>query len=410
MNQLTASYGGPIIKNKTFFFVLYDSVWAHTRTSVNSIVLTPCARNGIFRYFDTGLTTTTGTWNNGNIRQITTAPGNATPTIAVVDALGKPLAPTLNPDGVTPFTGTLRYVSAFGPVTTAPTKADCSDAVVGGTTWDPFRKALDTTGFVTKLNNAMPLPNNYETGDGLNTAGIRWTRTLHGSDNLFGIGDPLTERKQINVKIDHNFSQKERMNVSMQYEHSGGDDYYMLWPDTWEGANFRHPQTWTAQLTSTLTSNMVNEAIFGYSVTGGNNISPLKNPNNQPAIQDFYNLAANGVPVIPQLGVAPPPGFSGVDFRFNQPMGNRGIWPAYQTDKTPLWTIADTLSWTRGAHAFKWGFEARLARSLGKTDGGFGNSAVQVRQSAATHFWLRLRRMQSPPPTYRAWEETTLGK
>jgi hypothetical protein len=264
-------------------------------------------------------------------------------------------------------------------VTTAPTKADCSDAVVGSTTWDPFRKAVDTTGFVNKLNNAMPQPNNYETGDGLNTAGIRWTRTLHGSDNLFGIGDPLTERKQINVKIDHNFSQKERMNVSMQYEHSGGDDYYMLWPDTWMGANFRHPQTWTAQMTSTLTSNMVNEGIFGYSVTGGNNISPLKNPNNQGAIQDFYNMSANGVPVIPQLGVAPPPGFSGVDFRFNQPMGNRGIWPAYQTDKTPLWTLADNLSWTHGAHAFKFGIEGRLARSLGKTDGGFGNAATQVR-------------------------------
>ena len=69
--------------------------------------------------------------------------------------------------------------------------------------------AVDTTGFVAKLNNAMPLPNNYEIGDGLNTAGVRWMRTLRGSDNLFGIGEN-TQRKQFNVKMDHNFSQNER--------------------------------------------------------------------------------------------------------------------------------------------------------------------------------------------------------
>jgi hypothetical protein len=47
--QYTASAGGPIVKNKTFFFALWDGVVARTRSSVNSIVLTPCARQGIFR-------------------------------------------------------------------------------------------------------------------------------------------------------------------------------------------------------------------------------------------------------------------------------------------------------------------------------------------------------------------------
>jgi len=43
-HQITASYGGPIIKNKTFFFALWDSAIMNGRTNQNPIVLTPCAR------------------------------------------------------------------------------------------------------------------------------------------------------------------------------------------------------------------------------------------------------------------------------------------------------------------------------------------------------------------------------
>ena len=57
-HQFTASLGGPIVKNKTFFFALWDSALMNGRTIQNPVVLTPCARRGIFRYFDN--------WNNGN--------------------------------------------------------------------------------------------------------------------------------------------------------------------------------------------------------------------------------------------------------------------------------------------------------------------------------------------------------
>src|SRR5213078_2038676 len=87
-HQLTGSYGGPIVKNKTFFFALWDTALVNGRTPPNPLVLTPCARNGIFRYFDT--------WNNGNALSTTTT-GN-TPTTAVVDFQGNPKAPATNPD------------------------------------------------------------------------------------------------------------------------------------------------------------------------------------------------------------------------------------------------------------------------------------------------------------------------
>ena len=51
-NQYTLSFGGPLIRNKTFFFALWDGMIVNERLVQNPTVLTPCARNGIFRHFD----------------------------------------------------------------------------------------------------------------------------------------------------------------------------------------------------------------------------------------------------------------------------------------------------------------------------------------------------------------------
>ena len=50
LNQITASYGGPIIRNKTFFYALYDKQMVNRRTTVTTPVLTDTARQGIWRY------------------------------------------------------------------------------------------------------------------------------------------------------------------------------------------------------------------------------------------------------------------------------------------------------------------------------------------------------------------------
>src|SRR5262249_5375665 len=57
-HQATVSYGGPIIRNKTFFFVLYDQQIERRRDTQSLTVLTDCARNGVFRYWEN--------WANGN--------------------------------------------------------------------------------------------------------------------------------------------------------------------------------------------------------------------------------------------------------------------------------------------------------------------------------------------------------
>src|SRR5262245_40004652 len=49
--EMTARIGGPIVKNKTFFFGLFDKQWALIKEAYTAFTLTPCARNGIYRYF-----------------------------------------------------------------------------------------------------------------------------------------------------------------------------------------------------------------------------------------------------------------------------------------------------------------------------------------------------------------------
>src|SRR5437867_30734 len=291
-HEFTGSIGGPIVKNKTFFFALFDGVLVRARTTQNQTVLSPCARNGIFRYFDN--------WNNGNAIAPIQATGN-TPTIAVVDALGNPVTPATNPNG-TPFTGSLHYASVFGRLLNTPTKPDCSDAAVQpGTNWDPFRKAIDPTGYVTQLIGTMPQPNNYDVGDGLNTAGIRWTRREdNGTESVFGTAGNLA-RQQINSKIDHNFNAKNKLGVAYTYEDSHGNFNYSTWPNGFQGSVFRRPQNLSFNFVSTLLATLVNEARVGMRRTGSNSYNPLNDPNKGPKAQAFVPNYA-GYPVVPALG------------------------------------------------------------------------------------------------------------
>jgi hypothetical protein len=350
-HEYTASFGGPIVKNKTFFFALFDGVLVNARTTQTPTVLTPCARNGIFRYYDN--------WNNGNTTT-TLAPSGATPTIQVVDALGNPLRPLYNPgaqDASNPFTGQLRYVSVFGPVTNAATmNADCSNAQIGTAatatgTWDVNRKAVDPTGFVTKVLGKMPAPNNYEVGDGLNTAGYRWTRRENGgSEGIFAFGGNLG-RKQINTKIDHNFSGSQKLAGSYTYETSAGNAGYEVVPDGFRGAVTRKPQTLSLTMTSTLSPTFLNEARLGYRLTRGRTYSAFNNPETgNDALSFFPNV--NGYPLIIGLQT-----FNTIPVASGQ---------ATYFDDTSLWTYGDTLSWTRGSHVIKVGGEIRRGHSVGQ--------------------------------------------
>jgi hypothetical protein len=362
INEYTVSVGGPIVKNRTFFFGLWDGLLPASRNNVNATILTPCAQRGVFRYFDQ--------WFNGNALQ-TKDP--STPRIAVVDFQGNPKLPDSSPTGG-PYTGTLRYASVFGPLLNTPTTPDCSDAFVDTTRpWDADRRQMDPSGYVAKVLGVIPSPNNYEIGDGLNTAGHRWVRSARGSQNRFGFG--FTDvRKQLNLKIDHNFSTKHKISGTWTYERVHADYAGGPWPYHFDGIARRRPQVLTVNFVSTLSPSLVNEVRWGMRRTGTNTIHGLAN--NQEARDFIPNY--QGVPMLPQLGLDVT-NVSLTATLLPQYICFCGGQPNFQTEsgtlfngniaeKTPLYTYADTISWTKGKHAFKGGVEARFSNSELKDD------------------------------------------
>ena len=215
----------------------------------------------------------------------------------------------------------------------------------------------------------MPLPNNYEVGDGLNTAGHRWTRNESGgSEGIFAVGPGTSAltgagRKQINTKVDHNFNSSHKVAVSYTYEDTAGNANYEPWPGGFRGRFFRHPQTLSVNFTSTLSPTLVNEARTGMRRIGGNTYNVFNHPDTgEEALAFFPNY--NGYPLSIGLGTG------GVNFQTNQVYN--GVTDNYH-DITNLWSFADTLSWTKGKHAFKFGGEIRLTHSLGY-DAGISNT------------------------------------
>jgi hypothetical protein len=359
-HQYTLSYGGPIVKNKTFFFVLWDQQINYLRSLVTTSVMTDTARQGIFRYFER--------WNPGHaLTPIPALPTNANTAIyPSVDLAGNPMAPPTNPDG-TPYTLGLRCFSVFGNVKfdgTPFTTDDCPGgmALTNSGPWDPLRPVADPTGYIRKILDKMPPANYFGTGDGLNQAAYQWVRPRHGNDDgggpaFLGV-DAFTDRKQINLKIDQNFNPKYRLSAGWSYERNDSENSTPYWPDALSNVIKRYPQVITANFTSVLSANLFNEARFGLRRQKTDIILPWESDRlREEAMR--YTIAGSDdffAVVNPGFGAYAFGGLNGVMnvFQFTQP-------PVGHV--SPLYTYADALSWTMRKHAFKMGAELRFARS-----------------------------------------------
>ena len=289
-NQFGARIGGPIKKNKTFFFFLYEGQRERSKGDVTATVLTDSARKGIFRFFP-------GVQN-----------GNAIALVPTVDASGNPVKPAT-------ATGDLQAVSVLGR--------------------DPNRSAFDPTGLVPKYLGLMPLPNNFRTGDGLNTAGFTWSRPESDDFNNY------------NVRIDHHFSENHRLSYSYSNESSDALNGFLApaWP-TAPGGSFRGDSRFhSLQLVSTLGPRLVNEFYAGaqrplvrflapWEIEGNTELFPTSN--SQLFAADL-NLVSDPI----NIG--------------NDPQGRI----------SPVYIYGDKLSFLKGRHAFKGGVEVRFTSTNG---------------------------------------------
>src|SRR5690349_12698292 len=137
--------GGPIKKNKTFFFGSYqynriNFTQPIDQTFGTPAVLTATARSGIFRYF---------------------VPDPAHPLVVG----GTTITPN-NPALVTSATGVPIVPNCGGAITVGCIRSYDTRPGAGNNT---LGKTLD--GVVAGILNPYPLPNNFTSGDGLNTAG-----------------------------------------------------------------------------------------------------------------------------------------------------------------------------------------------------------------------------------------------
>lgn len=292
-NQFGGGISGPILKNKLFFFFGYDGTRRIQSFIESNTTLTREARQGLFRYVR-------GTIKGSN---------------------------QLSPSLVDPVTGALKpdVVNCA-----APGDTNCVDRydIVAN---DPRRIGLNPT--MQQLTNLYPLPNDFGSGDGLNTAFFRWNApTKAPTDTYVG-------------KMDYVLSPK--YDLFARYNIASRND---LIGDFINGALPRTPNTGVGRsrlsrnqgaavgVKMLWSSNVVNDARIGFTRTA-------------LSFADTSHPIRSGDPVfgkVPELrtaSFATPWIYWGGTFRYPEHL-----------------QIKDSLRWQRGVHTLGFGGEMRIYR------------------------------------------------
>ncbi|HEV8416731.1 MAG TPA: carboxypeptidase-like regulatory domain-containing protein [Bryobacteraceae bacterium] len=367
-NQFGGRLGGPIKKNKAFFFVLLDDQRYVEKVTTVSTVLTAPARQGIFRYL------TSGSPGGGTRRN-----GNAFSTTPSVD---------LNGNILTSSNGTPLFLNSFNVFTDVK---------------DPNRTRIDPTWFGPQyLGKYMPLPNDYTVGDGLNTAGFRWQRRDAGIDGATG-QSPNPNRNHITTRFDYQLNDSNKLNFVMTREHDYGVTGQTGLPDFptgYFGDVQRYPDFYTASWSRVISSSMLNEFRFGLKRDTWQGTSPLDlgccwNGAQETDLATTAQAARASFPQVggqflyTQTGASLGSGLAGLGL-----YAGMNVSSPRQTI-SPFTQIADTFSFSKGSHSFTAGFEADYTSSRSQNSGGaqttrpfvtLGVGAVPVPNVNSTNF------------------------
>ncbi|HET6853028.1 MAG TPA: TonB-dependent receptor [Pyrinomonadaceae bacterium] len=307
MGQYGFELGGPIKKNKSFFF----GSWQYNRVDFTQpidqtfgipIVYTALARQGIFRYF---VPDPDHPLKIGTTTILRNSPLLVDPTTG---ALLVPLCPS-------PTTG-------VGCVRVYDTRTP------GATGNNTGSKPLDPA--VANLLNSFPLPNNFSSGDGLNTATFLWNPPT-------AIRGP-----SINVRLDHNFNENNSVfgrYLWSDYNTLEGDPLNgrpQVYPDNPpQGEVFRRTSNLALGWRRVISPRVVNELTAGYGRFG------------------FLFTQGEANPAWPDV---PPYDFTSLSE------------PWLNTPRTARWVttpqVLDNLSVVRGAHVFRGGINFRFYRHV----------------------------------------------
>ena len=239
----------------------------------------------------------------------------------------------------------------------------------------------DQTGYIAKTIGVMPHANFFGNfagvaPDGLNTAINRYLRARSGSnatDASIGVVQNSADypnRKQENVKIDHNFNSKHRLSFQWTYERSSNQGSLAPWDGKLNGLIRRHPELLTVNGTSTLSPNLVNEARFGVNYSSEwaspawSNIDDTATTKAAQAwlLTGGKSAAGKTYPVIYNPGTNANGVISFTSFDF--------------ANTTPLWDYANTLRWSHGKHAFSMGGEYRRPMTTGFNSSGYASAST----------------------------------